>query len=66
MRLRVAAGGGPAALKVLAAAGAAAAPVRLVWGGLPLGETAGPGRDPPPPPSTGSGDPHPSAGGRRA
>ncbi|KAM6395019.1 methionine--tRNA ligase, cytoplasmic [Rhynochetos jubatus] len=32
MRLRVAAGG-PAALKVLAAAGAAAAPVRLVWGG---------------------------------
>ncbi|XP_074905451.1 methionine--tRNA ligase, cytoplasmic isoform X2 [Buteo buteo] len=36
MRLRVAAGGGPAALKVLAAAGAAAAPVRLVWGGPPL------------------------------
>ncbi|KAM6225772.1 methionine--tRNA ligase, cytoplasmic [Porphyrio hochstetteri] len=32
MRLRVAAGG-PAALKVLAAAGAAEAPVRLVWGG---------------------------------
>ncbi|OPJ90010.1 methionine--tRNA ligase, cytoplasmic isoform X2 [Patagioenas fasciata] len=31
MRLRVAPGG-PAALKVLAAAGAAAAPVRLVWG----------------------------------
>ncbi|XP_075345832.1 methionine--tRNA ligase, cytoplasmic isoform X2 [Mycteria americana] len=50
MRLRVAAGG-PAALKVLAAAGAAAAPVRLVWGG-PLGETAAavaaplPGREP--------------------
>ncbi|XP_074990024.1 methionine--tRNA ligase, cytoplasmic isoform X5 [Calonectris borealis] len=33
MRLRVAAGG-PAALKVLAAAGAAGAPVRLVWDGL--------------------------------
>ncbi|KAM6308163.1 methionine--tRNA ligase, cytoplasmic isoform 2-T2 [Podargus strigoides] len=32
MRLRVAAGG-PAALKVLAAAGAAAAPVRLLWDG---------------------------------
>ncbi|XP_068266933.1 methionine--tRNA ligase, cytoplasmic isoform X1 [Nyctibius grandis] len=32
MRLRVAAGG-PAALKVLAAAGAAAAPVQLLWGG---------------------------------
>ncbi|CAM9938517.1 unnamed protein product [Bubo scandiacus] len=37
MRLRVAAGG-PAALKVLAAAGAAAVPVRLVWGG-PSAET---------------------------
>ncbi|XP_074785774.1 methionine--tRNA ligase, cytoplasmic isoform X3 [Athene noctua] len=37
MRLRVAAGG-PAALKVLAAAGAAAAPVRLVWAG-PSAET---------------------------
>ncbi|XP_074785772.1 methionine--tRNA ligase, cytoplasmic isoform X1 [Athene noctua] len=49
MRLRVAAGG-PAALKVLAAAGAAAAPVRLVWAG-PSAETVAPaaprsGRDP--------------------
>ncbi|XP_055647892.1 methionine--tRNA ligase, cytoplasmic isoform X2 [Falco peregrinus] len=40
MRLRVAAGG-PAALKVLAAAGAAAAPVRLVWGG-PAGQPLAP------------------------
>lgn len=37
MRLRLAAGG-PAALKVMAAAGAAAAPVQLLWDG-PSGET---------------------------
>ncbi|KAM6039045.1 methionine--tRNA ligase, cytoplasmic isoform 2-T2 [Chlamydotis macqueenii] len=45
MRLRLAAGG-PPALKVLAAAGAAAAPVRVLWAG-PSAESAPlPGRDP--------------------
>ncbi|XP_069735090.1 methionine--tRNA ligase, cytoplasmic isoform X1 [Phaenicophaeus curvirostris] len=40
MRLRVA-GGDPAAVKVLAAAGAAAAPVQLEWGGAGAGGGAG-------------------------